>query len=131
MKYLGSCHCQAVQFEVEAPEIIEADRCDCSICQKSGYLHFIRPASKFRLLRGEDTLTTYSFNTGIAQHTFCSVCGVKPFYTPRSNPEGVAVNANCLDTRPTELRITDFDGQNWEANAHKLAHKSQEADDDS
>lgn len=127
MKYLGSCHCGAIKFEVEAPEIIEADYCNCSICSKSGYLHLIVPPSKFTLLSGRDSMSTYTFNTGIAKHTFCKICGVKPFYTPRSNPEGVDVNVHCLDTAPKAVTITEFDGQNWEQHAHKVAHKSKEA----
>lgn len=123
-QYKGSCHCGAVQFEVEAPAIIEADRCNCSICLKSGFLHLIVPLSKFRLIKGASDLTTYTFNTGIAKHTFCKSCGVKPFYTPRSNPDGIDINVNCLDTPAEAIHITEFDGQNWESNAHKVAHKS-------
>jgi hypothetical protein len=80
MIYSGSCHCGAVTFEVEAPEQLEVERCNCSICSKSGFLHLIVPRSRFRLLSGEDDLSTYTFNTGVAKHTFCRVCGVKPFY---------------------------------------------------
>jgi len=124
LKYTGSCHCQAVRFEIEAPEILEADYCNCSICTRSGYLHLILPTSNFRLLRGEESLQSYTFNTGVARHTFCKVCGIKPFYTPRSNPDGIDVNVNCLDTRPKEVIVSNFDGRNWEQHAHKLAHKS-------
>ncbi len=124
MKYQGSCHCQAVRFEVEAPERIEAERCNCSICSKSGYLHLIVPRHKFRLLAGAKQLTTYSFNTGVAKHRFCKICGIKPFYVPRSNPDGIDVNVNCLDTRPVNINVIEFDGRNWERHAHKLAHKS-------
>lgn len=126
MKYSGSCHCGAVTFEVEAPSIIEADYCNCSICTKSGFLHLIVPLSKFKLLSGKEHLSTYTFNSGIAKHTFCKHCGVKPFYTPRSNPDGIDINVNCLDTQASAINITDFDGKNWEQNAHTLAHKSQE-----
>jgi len=83
--------------------------------------------SKFRLISGEDALTTYSFNTKVAKHTFCKVCGVKPFYTPRSNPDGIDVNVHCLDTEDLTVNITEFDGRNWEQNAHKVAHKSRDA----
>ncbi len=124
MIYQGSCHCGAVRFEVEAPEHIEADRCNCSICTKSGFLHMIVPLSRFKLLSGEESITTYRFNTGIAKHTFCKQCGVKPFYTPRSNPDGIDINVHCLDTEPVSVTITEFDGQNWEENAHKVMHKS-------
>lgn len=126
MNYLGSCHCQAVTFEVEAPEIIEATLCNCSVCSKSGFLHLIVPLNKFRLLSGADNLTTYTFNTGVAKHTFCKVCGIKPFYTPRSNPDGIDVNVHCLDTKPKDIHVTHFDGQNWEKNADALAQKSKE-----
>ncbi len=122
--YQGSCHCGAVVFEVEAPAVLEAEECNCSICSKSGFLHLIRPLSKFRLTRGGDSLTTYTFNTGVARHTFCKVCGVKPFYTPRSNPDGIDINVRCLDTAADAIQITQFDGVNWEANAYKVAHKS-------
>lgn len=126
MNYKGSCHCGAVTFEIEAPEHLVVDECNCSICSKSGYLHLILPNSKFRLFSGEDCLTTYTFNTGVAKHTFCKVCGIKPFYVPRSNPDGISVNARCLDTAPRSMKVTPFDGQNWEQHAHKVAHKSRE-----
>ena len=124
MIYRGSCHCGAVHFEVEAPEDVEVERCNCSICRRSGYLHLIVPRRNFRLLSGEDALQTYTFNSGVARHTFCRTCGIKPFYTPRSNPDGVDVNLNCLDSPPALVRVVEFDGRNWEQNAHKLAHKS-------
>ena len=82
------------------------------------------PRRNFRLLSGEDALQTYTFNSGVARHTFCRTCGIKPFYTPRSNPDGVDVNLNCLDSPPALVRVVEFDGRNWEQNAHKLAHKS-------
>lgn len=126
MIHIGSCHCNAIQFEVEAPEVIEADYCNCSICKKSGFLHLIVPLSKFRILNGVDMLSTYTFNTGVAKHTFCKKCGVKPFYNPRSNPDGMDINVHCLDTKNLKVNITEFDGQNWEKNAHKLTYKSKE-----
>ncbi len=126
MRYKGSCHCGAVTFAVEAPEAVEVERCNCSICSKSGYLHLIVPAAAFELLSGKDELTTYTFNSGVAQHYFCRHCGVKPFYLPRSNPDGMDVNLNCLDEQPASVDVVAFDGRNWEANAHTLAHKSRE-----
>ncbi len=126
MRYQGSCHCKAITFEVEAPENIEADDCNCSSCNKAGFLHLIVPLSKFKLLSGYDHITTYNFNTGVAKHTFCKVCGIKPFYTPRSNPDGIDININCLDTKPVSINITKFDGQNWEKHGSDLAHKSLE-----
>ena len=126
MIYQGSCHCKAITFKVEAPENIDADDCNCSICNKSGFLHLIVQISKFKLLSGQNYISTYTFNTGIAKHTFCKVCGIKPFYTPRSNPDGIDININCLDTRPLSINIKNFDGQNWERHGNSLAHKSLE-----
>jgi len=126
MLYTGSCHCGAVRFEVEAPEHIEVERCNCSICSMSGYLHLIVPKTSFKLLTDESALQTYTFNTGVAKHRFCKTCGIKPFYIPRSNPDGVDVNVNCLDDIPANMTVVEFDGQNWEQHAHKLAHKSKQ-----
>ena len=82
----------------------------------------IVPQSGFRLLEGENRLTNYTFNTEIAQHLFCSVCGVKSFYVPRSHPEGYSVNLGCIDPETIEaLDIRMFDGRNWEQNIEKLA----------
>lgn len=126
MIYQGSCHCRTITFEIEAPEYIEAEQCNCSICSKSGFIHLILPLSKFKLLSGNDAISIYTFNTGLAKHTFCKYCGIKPFYTPRSNPDGIDVNVNCLGIKPDQVKIICFDGQNWEHNAHKLANKSKE-----
>ena len=123
--YQGGCHCGAITFEVEAPDTVEVENCNCSICQMSGFLHLIVPIKNFRLLSGQENITTYTFNTGVAKHTFCKTCGVKPFYTPRSNPDGIDINVRCLKTKPTHINVVDFDGQNWEQHAHTIAHKSQ------
>ena len=124
MIYSGGCHCGAVRFEVEAPEEVEVEDCNCSICRMTGFLHLIVPKSAFVLLQGEESLGLYTFNTSVAQHFFCKTCGIKPFYIPRSNPDGVDVNVRCLDVLPKNLRIVAFDGSNWEAHAHTLVHKS-------
>lgn len=124
MLHRGSCHCGAVQFEVEAADEVEVEDCNCSICQMTGFLHLIVPQRQFRLLQGQESLTSYRFNTGVAEHLFCKVCGVKPFYVPRSNPDGMDVNLRCLSTRPAKVRIVGFDGQNWEQVGPALRNKS-------
>lgn len=125
MRYLGSCHCQRVTFAVEAAEDLIVQDCNCSMCTKAGFLHLIVPLADFELLTGNEDLTTYAFNTGVAKHTFCKHCGIKPFYTPRSNPDGIDINVRCLDTQPRQLTVEPFDGQNWEANAGALKHLSE------
>ena len=113
--HAGGCHCGRVRFEVLAPARIEVVDCNCSMCSRTGYLHLIVPGSQFRLLCGEDVLTTYEFNTRTAKHFFCSVCGIKSFYVPRSHPDGYSINARCLDEGSVEaMSIIPKDGRNWE-----------------
>jgi len=127
LTHRGGCHCGRVRFEVEASAELEVELCNCSICSMTAYLHLIVPRSRFRLLEGEDNLTTYTFNTGVARHLFCATCGIKSFYVPRSNPDGISVNARCLDPGTvTAMRIRDFDGRNWEQHAAELAHLSRD-----
>ena len=124
MIYQGGCHCAAVTFEVEADDDVEIEECNCSICSMTGFQHLIVPRRNFRLLSGDDQLTTYTFNTGVAKHPFCRICGIKSFYIPRSNPDGVDVNLRCLRQQPRSVTVVQFDGRNWEQHAHTLAHKS-------
>jgi len=87
------------------------------------YLHLIIPNSAFTLLSGD--LSSYTFESHIAQHLFCPNCGIKSYYVPRSNPDGISVNFHCVDQSSfRKVEIKDFDGQNWEANAASLSHLS-------
>lgn len=114
MKATGGCHCGAVRFEavLDGPPVPALD-CNCSVCRMTGFLHVMVPHDKFELLSGRDDLSSYRFGTGAANHLFCTQCGVKSFYQPRSHPDAWSVNANCLD-QPVELAIEPFDGANWE-----------------
>jgi hypothetical protein len=115
IRHTGGCHCGRVRFEIRAPAAIEVADCNCSICAKAGYLHLTVPQSRFRLLCGGDVLSSYQFNTATAKHLFCSICGVKSFYIPRSHPDGYSVNARCLDDGTvTGMRVQQIDGKNWE-----------------
>jgi len=123
----GGCHCGAIAFEVEAPARMTVSECNCSICRMSGYLHLIVPRARFRLLRGAEVLSEYRFNTGSARHLFCSRCGVKSFYVPRSNPDGYSVNLRCLDQSTlAAVTIEPFDDSAREASEAKLRHLSRE-----
>lgn len=125
--HLGGCHCRRVRFEVDAPAVIDALDCSCSICRMTGFLHLIVPASRFRLVSGEDALADYRFNTGAARHLFCRHCGVKSFYVPRSHPDGYSVNVRCLDPGSvTGLRIVPFDDSDREAATAAVAHLSRD-----
>ena len=111
----GACHCGAVRFEVRAPAALEVLECNCSVCSKSGYLHLIVGREDFTLLAGAGELAEYRFNTGVARHLFCRTCGIKSFYVPRSHPDGISVNARCLDQDTVEsMTVRAYDGQHWE-----------------
>ena len=115
IQHTGGCHCGKVRFEVTAPAHLEVGECNCSMCARTGYLHLMVPKARFRLLSGADALTTYEFNTRTAKHLFCSTCGVKSFYVPRSHPDGYSVNARCLDEGTVaQMTIVPLDGRNWE-----------------
>lgn len=119
--YRGGCHCGRVRFELDAPVRPAVLDCNCSMCSKTGYLHLIVQKPQFRLVAGGDVLTAYRFNTGTAQHLFCSVCGIKSFYVPRSHPDGFSVNARCVDGLALDqLAVTPFDGRHWEQAAEAL-----------
>ena len=135
LRYQGSCHCGAVTFEVVVRKR-EAVVCNCSICRKKGFLHYIVPPEDFTLLQGESSLTDYRFNTKTAQHLFCKHCGIHAFYRPRSHPDHWDINLNCLDAalEPNFLKqfqIQDFDGQAWEDNIHTLRQDDKVANTDS
>ena len=120
MKAEGGCHCGAVRFVAELPDPpVPALDCNCSVCSMTGFLHIIVPHEDFELVTGRGSLTSYRFGTGAAEHLFCSTCGVKSFYQPRSHPEAWSVNAHCLD-RPVELAVEKFDGRDWERAAGRL-----------
>jgi uncharacterized protein (DUF1330 family) len=114
-EYQGGCHCGRVRFQARG-ELTGITACNCSICQKKGFLHWIIPRDAFELRAGQADLTTYRFNTGVAQHMFCNSCGIHSFYVPRSDPDKIDVNVRCLDgVDPGSVAIAAFDGQNWEA----------------
>ncbi len=112
--YEGGCHCGRVRFRVRG-DLATTSECNCSICTMKGFLHLVVPRDQFDLLRGSDDLTTYTFNTGIAKHTFCRHCGIPSFYVPRSFPAGVSVNVRCLEgVDLAGVHPVPFDGRHWE-----------------
>lgn len=110
----GGCHCKKVRFRAQLPDPpVPALDCNCSICRMTGFIHVVVPHARFTLVAGDEQLTSYRFGTGAAEHLFCSMCGVKSFYQPRSHPDSWSINANCLDYLP-DLEIKQFDGRDWD-----------------
>ena len=113
--YEGGCHCGRVRFRVNG-DLTKVSDCNCSMCAKKGFIHLIVPLANFELLSGADNITTYTFNTHVAKHTFCKTCGIYSFYTPRSDPDKIDVNVRCIDNIDlAKIKAVPFDGQHWEA----------------
>ena len=112
--YTGGCHCGRVRFEVSG-QIGRVLDCNCSICRKKGFLHWIVEPERFHLLSSSDALSLYEFHTKKAKHYFCSVCGISSYYIPRSHPNMIDVNLRCVDgVNLEELEVERFNGQDWE-----------------
>ena len=85
----GSCHCGKVEFEVDLPDgLDDPRRCDCSMCSRRGAIVASVPLDGIRILRGEDKLSLYQFNTRTAKHYFCSNCGIYTHHQRRANTNG-------------------------------------------
>ena len=119
--HLGSCHCNQIQFEVIGEKNIKVLDCSCSICSILNYKHYIVDKSQFKLLKGKKYLSTYTFNTNVAKHLFCKNCGIKSFYIPRSHPDSISVNLNCIHSKTiNKVKIIKFDGKHWNKNINKI-----------
>lgn len=94
----GACHCGAVQFTTTLTQgFASARRCTCSICRMRGAVAVTSTPESFRIVQGADKLATYQFNTGVAEHHFCTVCGIYTHHKRRSNPNELGVNVACLE----------------------------------
>jgi hypothetical protein len=124
--YEGGCHCQRVRYKLYLPkhhrQVLD---CNCSMCFKKGILHLIVRKEQFKILSGQEYLETYTFNTRVAKHFFCKVCGIHPFYVPRSHPDDMDVNIRTLDIASLDFfEIKAFDGRNWENKVKEIQSRS-------
>jgi hypothetical protein len=110
-RYIGSCHCGAVRFAVEA-EPVEMTRCDCSLCARKNALMIKVPEAALEVTAGKAALATYRWNTWVARHHFCRTCGIYTFHRKRAEPDHYGVNVFCLDGFDvTALPIRQADGK--------------------
>jgi len=114
MKLEGGCHCELVRWEATLPDgVVEVLDCDCTICRMVGYQHVIVAEKDFKLVDGRKDITTYRFGSGQARHIFCTQCGIKSYYHPRSHPDAISLNLRCIDDADAlQIRIVPFDGKN-------------------
>ena len=111
----SSCHCGAVVLELELPDgIVDPRRCNCSICRRKGAIAATVPLSGLRIVKGQETLRLYQFNTRTAKHYFCSICGIYTHHQRRSNPGQYGYNVGCLEgVDPYDLpNVPTTDGVN-------------------
>ena len=111
-----------MKFEIETV-LDRVTECNCSICRKKGILHHRVPPERFTLLSGEESLGAYQFNTRVAKHHFCRICGIHVFTRPRAAPQLYTVNVRCLDDYDLSRehpQVVPFDGRNWEQAHHQL-----------
>lgn len=110
----GACHCGAVQFKVKlTDELNTARRCTCSMCSRRGAVAVSAELKDIEFTLGEEQLTCYSFGTGVAQHYFCSVCGIYTHHQRRSNPTQFGINLSCLEGETPFLdEVPVLDGKN-------------------
>jgi hypothetical protein len=111
MTYRGGCHCGQFRFEVEG-ELSEVNQCNCSLCTRTGAIHWVINPEQFRLLTDMSKVATYVWNTGTARHYFCPACGIAVFRVPRRDPSKRSVNVRCIDgVDLSKLKIDFFDGR--------------------
>jgi len=114
LTHKGSCHCGAVQFDVKlTDELKTARRCTCSMCSRRGAVAVSAELKDIDFIKGEDKLTLYTFGSGVAQHYFCSICGVYTHHQRRSNPTQFGINLSCLEGQtPFIDEVPVLDGKN-------------------
>jgi len=94
----ATCHCGSVELELHLPDgIVKPGRCNCSICRRKGAIVAGVPLSALRVIKGQDSLSLYEFNTRTAKHYFCSRCGIYTHHRRRSNPQEYGYNVGCLE----------------------------------
>lgn len=96
-QYSGSCHCGAVAFTITLPKGLPAPhRCTCSFCRRRAAPNISVPLDALTITKGKANLSLYTWNTGTAQHYFCTTCGIYTHHRRRSNTEEYGVNLGCL-----------------------------------
>ncbi len=121
-KHKATCHCGSVVIELSLPNGVEdLRRCDCSLCRRRGAIVASVPLSGIKILKGEDKLKLYQFNTKQAKHYFCSECGIYTHHQRRSNPSQYGFNVACLEgINPLKVeRVPTYDGVNHPADHGK------------
>ena len=98
VKHKATCHCGLVELEIKlANGIIDPRRCNCSMCRRKGTIAAAVVLSDIKIIKGEETLKLYQFNSHQAKHFFCSNCGIHTHHQRKLNPEQYGLNIACLE----------------------------------
>jgi len=111
------CHCREVEIQISLNKNIDKlIRCNCSMCKRKGTMVTTINKKDLKIIKGEDKIKTYQFNTNVAKHYFCSECGIHTHNLRRSDPDTFGINVGCIDEiGPKELfklKTVINDGQN-------------------
>ena len=110
----GGCHCGAVRYRAQVPADARVRRCNCSICAMKGVLMIDVPLQNLDVVRCDEIIALYTFNTHEAKHHFCPRCGIHVFHQTRSDPDKYGLNAATIDgVSPYDFaEVPVFDGVN-------------------
>jgi hypothetical protein len=93
-----TCHCGSVEIELLLPNGLEnLRRCNCSICSRKNALVADVKMENLKILKGEELLSLYTFNTHKAKHYFCSKCGIYTHHQRRLSPSEFGFNISCIE----------------------------------
>jgi hypothetical protein len=100
-----------VKLEVSAP-LDEVVDCNCSICVRTGFLHWYVQPEQVTLVEHSRAVSTYVWRSvGGGQH-FCPICGIAVYRTSTQYPPPMALNARCIeDVDVSALTIRKHDGK--------------------
>jgi len=121
--HLLRCHCGAVVLRLHLPDgVVSPRRCDCSMCRRRGAIVASVKLAGLEIVQGHDALRLYQFNTHVARHHFCGVCGIYTQHQRRSSPDEYGYNVGCLDgINPFDIgQVPVNDGVNHPADAKRL-----------
>jgi len=117
--YLGKCLCGAVEIAIKG-DISDIIHCHCSLCRKNSGTAFATNgfinSADFKIISGEDNLTTFSFKPGRNRH-FCTRCGSPVYSSNDQDPERYRIRLGILDSDIAEKPIAHnfvSSKANWE-----------------
>ena len=106
-----SCHCGNIELDVTAA-LDEVSACNCSICVRSGFLHWYVAPDQVSLVTHKRSLSTYAWRSVTGGQHFCPVCGIAVIRTSTQYPPPISINARCIENVDlSSLNIRQFDGK--------------------